>query len=140
MAVYPTCVWPFLESPSIEQRGLVVFLRHFMRRAQTYIVVEIHWIDRAQAQRALEIVDRLLRLISIVLDPPEPTPCPCGIRIECHGALEQHTRGSIIAYKGMHCAEYCQNYRIVATNLCGPLGERSRHRLASRDVVGPIVD
>ncbi len=104
MAIYPTSVWLFLQRASIERRGLVVFLRYLMRRAHTNIVVEIHWIDRAQPQSALEISDRLLRLIGIVLDPSESTPGPCGIGIECDGALKQYTRGAMVAYKGMHCA------------------------------------
>src|ERR1022692_1241724 len=140
MAVYPTGVWTLLEGPSIERRGFVVFLRYFMRRAYTYIVVEIHRIDWAQAQGAFKISNRLLRLISIVLEPSEPTPGPCGIGIECDGALKQHSCGSMVAYKGMRRAEHCQNDRIVATHLCCPLGERSRHCLTHRNVIRPIVD
>ena len=77
-----------------------------MCRPYADIVVEIHWIDWAQAQGALEIYDRLLRLISIILEPSEPAPGPCRIRIECNGTLDQHARGSMVPHEDMHCAEY----------------------------------
>ena len=125
MTVVSNPIWPFLESPLIEQRGFVVFLRHFSRRGlNLHSCLKRHWIDWAQRGGSLKNFQSPFEsLISIVLELSEAgTPGPCGIGIECDGSLKQHSRGPMVADKGMHCSKNGQNDGIVATNLCCPFG------------------
>ncbi len=135
--VEPVRVRPRRKRSLIEGDGLLEVALHLVRRADADPDVEVHRVERAQPQRALELLDRLERAVRIDVGPRQPAPGPGGVGIDGDRPLEQDAGGAEVVQEGVHGPEHGQDQRVVAAELGPPLGQLQRQRLALFDIRSP---
>src|SRR5215472_4298778 len=106
-------MWALLQGGPVELHSLVVVLRHLMGGPHAGIVIEIHRVDRTEAQGPFKMLECVLRTIRIVLDPTKSAPGPGAIGIECQGSFKQHPCSAVAAHKCVDRTEHSQNESIV---------------------------
>src|SRR6516165_12389069 len=101
-----------------------------MSAADADVGIEIHRIEGAETERALEMVDRRIRFVEIGVQPTTPVPSPSRVQVQSQCPFQQSSSDIVTAYDRVGGRQYCQDGGILPA-LCGS-ALRQAHPLGSR--------